>query len=193
MPEKIEIENVNIPGRTERVDHTKYMAMRKALLAALPDTAPGMTVAEAQAALLPAPGPDPAEEAGRREKTSLILRKIKKQPAHKAEVMAEIESAVAGLEGLCAARSEASAAEVYRLASRILDLAGFFDTGPLFDAGYSLADVSDRMATADAWDGPPVQVHVQALRLILKAGCERNAATDHLLAGLKAVAVKARA
>lgn len=53
MPEKIEIENVNIPGRTERVDHTKYMAMRKALLAALPDTAPGMTVAEAQAALLP--------------------------------------------------------------------------------------------------------------------------------------------
>lgn len=52
---------------------------------------------------------------------------------HKAEVMAEIEAAVAGLEGLCAARSEASAAEVYRLASRILDLAGFFDTGPLFE------------------------------------------------------------
>ncbi|GLR54393.1 hypothetical protein KYK30_07405 [Shinella yambaruensis] len=53
MPEKIEIENVNIPGRTERVDRTKYTAMRKALLAALPHTAPGMTVAEAQAALLP--------------------------------------------------------------------------------------------------------------------------------------------
>ena len=53
MSEKIEIENVNIPGRTERVDRTKYMAMREALLAALPDQEPGMTVAEAQAALLP--------------------------------------------------------------------------------------------------------------------------------------------
>lgn len=53
MSEKIEIENVNIPGRTERVDRTKYMAMREALLEALPDTEPGMTVAEAQAALLP--------------------------------------------------------------------------------------------------------------------------------------------
>lgn len=112
---------------------------------------------------------------------------------HKAEVIAEIEAAVAELEGLCAARSEASAAEVYRLASRILDLAGFFDTGSLFDAAYSLADVADRMVAAGVWDWPPVQVHVQALRLILKAGCERNAATDHLLAGLKAVAVKARA
>jgi hypothetical protein len=53
MSEKIEIENVNIPGRSERVDRTKYMAMREALLAALPDHEPGMTVAEAQAALLP--------------------------------------------------------------------------------------------------------------------------------------------
>ncbi len=48
------------------------------------------------------------------------------------------------------------------------------------------------MTSADAWDWPPVQVHVQALRLILNAGCERNAATEHLLSGLKAVAAKAR-
>lgn len=41
MPEKIELENVNTPGRTERVDRAKYMAMREALLAALPDAAPG--------------------------------------------------------------------------------------------------------------------------------------------------------
>src|SRR5690606_13320028 len=99
---------------------------------------------------------------------------------HKGEVMAEIEAAVAGLEGLCAARPDAPAAEVYRLASRVLDLAGFFDTGPLYEAGYSLADVADRMAAAEAWDWPPVQVHVQALRLILKAGFERRAGTDPL-------------
>ncbi|MBN9481187.1 MAG: hypothetical protein J0I52_13175 [Bordetella sp.] len=131
------------------------------------------------------PGGRPMSEAERRADERL--------GRHKVEVMAEIEAAVAGLESLCAERPAAPAAEIYRLASRVLDLAGFFDTGPLFEAGYSLADVADRMAATGAWDWPPVQVHVQALRLILKAGCERNAATDHLLAGLKAVAVKTRA
>jgi hypothetical protein len=54
MPDdKIEIENVNTPGRTERVDRAKYMAMREALLAVLPGAAPGLTVAEAKEALLP--------------------------------------------------------------------------------------------------------------------------------------------
>ncbi|RDZ28437.1 DUF6958 family protein [Lysobacter silvisoli] len=54
MPEdKIEIQNVNTPGRTERVDRAKYTAMREALLAVLPSKAPGMTVADAKAALLP--------------------------------------------------------------------------------------------------------------------------------------------
>ena len=52
MSEKIEIENVKIPGRTYRVDWRKYTAMREALLAALPDTAPGITIAQAQEALL---------------------------------------------------------------------------------------------------------------------------------------------
>ena len=55
MPEdKIEIQNVNTPGRTERVDRAKYEAMRAALLLVLPRKAPGMTVADAKAALLPA-------------------------------------------------------------------------------------------------------------------------------------------
>ena len=54
MPDdKIEIENVNTPGRTERVDRAKYVAMRAALLAVLPDEAPGLTVADAKEALLP--------------------------------------------------------------------------------------------------------------------------------------------
>ncbi len=54
MPEgKIEIENTNTPGRTEQVDGAKYKAMRDALLAVLPREAPGMTVADAKAALLP--------------------------------------------------------------------------------------------------------------------------------------------
>ena len=46
--DKIEIENVNTPGRTERVDRAKYLAMRDALLAILPDKAPGLKVADAK-------------------------------------------------------------------------------------------------------------------------------------------------
>lgn len=54
MPDhKIEIENVNKPGKSERVDRAKYLAMRKALLAALPNEAPGLTVPDAKEALLP--------------------------------------------------------------------------------------------------------------------------------------------
>lgn len=54
MPdEKIEIENVNSPGRTERVDRAKYQAMRRALLRVLPARALGRTVADAKQALLP--------------------------------------------------------------------------------------------------------------------------------------------
>lgn len=54
MPDdKIEIENVNKPGKSERVDRAKYLAMRKALLAALPEESPGLTVPDAKEALLP--------------------------------------------------------------------------------------------------------------------------------------------
>ena len=53
MPDdKIEVENINTPGRTERLDRAKYEAMRDALLQVLPDEAPGLKVAEAKAALL---------------------------------------------------------------------------------------------------------------------------------------------
>ncbi|MCF6100710.1 DUF6958 family protein [Mesorhizobium muleiense] len=54
MPDdKIEIENVNIPGRTERVDRAKYLAIRNALLTVLPSKAPGLKLADAKEALLP--------------------------------------------------------------------------------------------------------------------------------------------
>jgi len=53
MDDKIEIENVNTPGRSTRVNRVKFEAMLKALLQVLPVGAPGITVAEAKAALLP--------------------------------------------------------------------------------------------------------------------------------------------
>lgn len=40
--DKIEVENVNHPGKTERVDAGKYQAMKTAMLASLPNGTPGM-------------------------------------------------------------------------------------------------------------------------------------------------------
>lgn len=56
--ERIQVRNVNAPQHVTHVDRAKYLAMRAALLAVLPATAPGMTPAEAQIALLPHLDPD---------------------------------------------------------------------------------------------------------------------------------------
>ena len=53
MAEKIEVENVNQPGKTGRVDAAKYAAMKAAVMAALPPDAPPMTVAALRQALDP--------------------------------------------------------------------------------------------------------------------------------------------
>lgn len=44
--DKVTVENVNVPGQTTRVDAAKYHAMKRAMLAALPVSAPGLTQAE---------------------------------------------------------------------------------------------------------------------------------------------------
>ena len=50
---KITLENVASPGHSYRVDRTKYMAMRDALLRVLPSAPPGLTVADAKNAVTP--------------------------------------------------------------------------------------------------------------------------------------------
>jgi hypothetical protein len=50
--QRVVIENVNHPGKTTEVDAAKYRAMRLALLAELPDTAPGLTEAAFREAVL---------------------------------------------------------------------------------------------------------------------------------------------
>jgi len=54
MSDKIEVENVNSPGYVHRVDKAKYMAMRQAMMAVLPDTGPGMTPSDVISAVKPA-------------------------------------------------------------------------------------------------------------------------------------------
>jgi hypothetical protein len=41
--EKVEVENINHPGKTNRVDAAKYKAARAAMLKMLPRQGPGMT------------------------------------------------------------------------------------------------------------------------------------------------------
>lgn len=50
-PERVIIENVNVPGSTTHVDATRYYAMRQALLRALPTSEPGLTQTEMRQAL----------------------------------------------------------------------------------------------------------------------------------------------
>lgn len=56
MNDKIEVENVNTPGKTARVDAAKYHAMRDAMLKVMTKTAPGDTakdIRDAAKAYLP--------------------------------------------------------------------------------------------------------------------------------------------
>lgn len=50
---KIEVQNVLRPGSTYSVDASKYEAMKRAYLAALPQSPPGLTTAEIAQRLLP--------------------------------------------------------------------------------------------------------------------------------------------
>ncbi len=51
--DKIEVENVNTPGRTERVNRAKFKAVHDALLSILPTEAPGLTFAEVKEQVRP--------------------------------------------------------------------------------------------------------------------------------------------
>ncbi len=53
MSDKIEVENINVPGQVTRVDKAKYEAMKAAMLATLPKASPGMTAKEAKEAAQP--------------------------------------------------------------------------------------------------------------------------------------------
>lgn len=51
--DKVTVKNVNVPGRTSRVNAAKYQAMKQAMLQALPTEDPGLTQAEMREAVLP--------------------------------------------------------------------------------------------------------------------------------------------
>ena len=98
-----------------------------------------------------------------------------------------LAATVQRLDALCAAGAPGTEPQVYALGTALLDIAGFIDTGPFYEAAYSLCDISDRMTERGAWSWPAVAVHARALTLILAEGCRVSEASAQLLAGLRAV------
>lgn len=107
--------------------------------------------------------------------------------SHKTGVLEDLGRLIGQLETLCAAAAPEGRDRVYVLAAALVDMAGFFDTGPLYAAGYSLCELSDRMRRPAPFSWPAVEVHVRALRLIHASGCKAGKDSDTLLQGLRSV------
>lgn len=112
--------------------------------------------------------------------------------SHKHDAMQSVERAVSDLEQRTAGALAEPDPELYRITSQMLDLAGFFDTGPLYDAGYSLCDLLDVMQSKGRWNPDAVRVHVRALRMILGDNYQMTPHSASLLEGLRAVLEHAR-
>lgn len=105
---------------------------------------------------------------------------------HKHDAMRTIERSISDLEVLANEDLQDFDA-LYRAASAVLSVAGFFDTGPLYDAVYSLCETIEAMRERTAWKNEAVHVHVRGIRLIMNTGCVHSAASEQLMAGLKAI------
>ncbi len=104
--------------------------------------------------------------------------------SHFDEAMVTIRQRLARLEYLAAEQRPETTDEVYAVAEKLLDIAGFFDTGPLHPAVSSLCDITDHMLHTGRWNWEAVTLHVTAMRLILESGCRDDAASITLLQGL---------
>ena len=130
------------------------------------------------------PGGRSIEDAVRRADAAL--------DGHREAGMLAVTTALGELEAACRARDDADHGRVYEMAAALLDMAGFFDTGPLYGAAYSLCEITDLMLASGAWTWPSVDVHVRALRLILADGCVEGETSAALLAGLRSVVARSR-
>jgi hypothetical protein len=129
---------------------------------------------------------------GGRTISSAVARATAALDGHRDKAMQTVEETVCSLEEICGSQPVGSERRVYDLATVLLDLSGFFDTGPLYPAAYSLCEISDRMLDAEAWDWPSVEVHVRALRFVLADGCRSGGMAETILAGLRSVTERMR-
>ncbi len=127
------------------------------------------------------------QEPGGRQVRDLERQAVAQLETHREDAMATVAETIKALEALCVEAAPGMGQRVYALGSSIVDVAGYFDTGPLFDAAYSLCEISDRMIQAQTWHWPSIQVHAQALRLILANDCRAGRTSATLLAGLRSI------
>lgn len=105
---------------------------------------------------------------------------------HREAAMHTLNETMVRLEAACAARDHN---QVYVQAAAMLDMAGFFETGPLHPAVFSLCEISDP-AGDHIWDWPSVEVHLRAIRLILGDSCRMTESSQVLLDGLASVRLR---
>ena len=110
--------------------------------------------------------------------------------SHREEGMRSLVLLLDRLDAACATRDKDAEARIYEYASAFADMAGFFNTGPLYVAAFSLCEASDRMTAGGCWRWPAVEVHVRAMRLILADGRETSEASRTLLEGLASVVAR---
>lgn len=106
---------------------------------------------------------------------------------HRAAAMKTLADQVSALEASCAAQIPGSEPGIYEQAAALLDMAGFFETGPLYKAAFSLCELSDRLTETNAWSWPSISVHIQALRLILADECRETEQAGLILEGLSTI------
>lgn len=102
---------------------------------------------------------------------------------HRAAAMKSLQDNLTSLEQAYAARDRD---QIYSRALAMLDIAGFFETGPLHPAAFSLCDISEP-AGEHVWDWPSVEVHLRALRFILADDCRSTENSTVILEGLASV------
>lgn len=124
------------------------------------------------------PGGFSVDEAVRRAEAGIEARRE--------DAVREMSTVVERLADLCQTARAADHGAVYGLATALVDVAGLLDTGPFYQAAYSLCDVADQMTASGRWSWPSVEVHVSALRLLLR-GPMTDAAGETLLSSLAAV------
>lgn len=107
--------------------------------------------------------------------------------AHRDAAMGTLDETLSSLEACFEARDRD---QIYVRAAAMLDMAGFFDTGPLHPAVFSLCEISDPSGR-HVWDWPSVQVHLRALRFILGDGCRTTESSRILLDGLASIRSRA--
>lgn len=102
-------------------------------------------------------------------------------------VFSLLSANIDAVDTLCIGRPADAPAQIYALASAMVDMAGYLDVPAFFEAAFSLCEIADRMRAAGVWSWPSIEVHARVLRLTLADGGKSTPDSARLLEGLRAL------